>query len=130
MANLPSGGGLYTIAQRNLRLLETGDYSDFLIECGQKQFKVHRNIVCPQSPMLATLCNPVWKVSQAFSASGHILNTSQEGTEGRASLNEEDPEVVEQALRFLYAGSYDRSCPCRNYKRKSALHIYLFVMKC
>jgi hypothetical protein len=38
--------------------------------------------------------------------------STQEGSEGCAELKEEDPDVVEKALRFLYTGSYDRVCPC------------------
>lgn len=50
------------MAQRNLKLLETGGYHDFVIKCGGREFKVHRNIVCPQSVMLGSLCKPTWKV--------------------------------------------------------------------
>jgi hypothetical protein len=36
----------------------------------------------------------------------------QEGAQGAAELNEEDPAVVEQVLRFLYTGSYGGDCSC------------------
>jgi hypothetical protein len=57
-----SGQAEFEIAKRNLGLLESGDYHDFIIKCGNREFKVHRNIICPQSVMLATLCTPNWKV--------------------------------------------------------------------
>lgn len=57
---------LSALAQHNLRLLETGNYHDFVIKCGDRQFKVHRNIVCPQSFLLTSLCDPTWKVSAIY----------------------------------------------------------------
>lgn len=53
---------LGALAQRNLALLESGDYHDFVLIAEGKEFKVHRSIVCPQSPMLEALCSNVWKV--------------------------------------------------------------------
>ena len=35
------------------RLLETGNYSDLTLECEGKKFKVHKSVVCIQSPVLA-----------------------------------------------------------------------------
>lgn len=34
-------------------LLKEGKYSDLTIICQKKEFKVHRNIICAQSPVLA-----------------------------------------------------------------------------
>jgi BTB/POZ domain len=53
---------LDTLAKRNKQLLETGKYSDFIIECGGRQFKVHRSIVCPQSKFLEILCESNFEV--------------------------------------------------------------------
>ena len=40
------GAGLY------LKLLESGEFSDFVIQCGDVEFKVHRAIVGPASTLL------------------------------------------------------------------------------
>ena len=87
-----------SLAERNNRLFESGDYHDFVVRCGAKEFKVHRNIICPQSSVLRTLCDPLWK----------------EGTEGCATLSDQDPDIVALALRFLYTGHYDTDCTCKD----------------
>ena len=45
-------------------LLESGDYSDLTIRCGQDVHKVHRLIVCPQSVFFEIAC--VGKFSVIF----------------------------------------------------------------
>lgn len=39
-------------SQIYLTLLESGNYSDLIIDCQGTEFKVHRVLVCPQSPMI------------------------------------------------------------------------------
>jgi threonine dehydrogenase-like Zn-dependent dehydrogenase len=35
---------------------------DFTITCGTKEFKVHRDIVCAESPFFHVVCNQPFKV--------------------------------------------------------------------
>ncbi|KAJ9605955.1 hypothetical protein H2200_009804 [Cladophialophora chaetospira] len=74
-----------------LALLESGQYSDFIIECQGIEFKVHRAIVCPQSTMLSKAINGPFK----------------EAEEGRINLTEEDPEILSRVLCYLYTSDYD-----------------------
>jgi hypothetical protein len=45
-----------------LKLLETGEYSDFAISCKDVEFKVHRAVVCTASSMLKAACNGPFEV--------------------------------------------------------------------
>lgn len=47
----------------NSSLLESGEYSDFIIRCGGKDFKVHKVIVCPQSSFFKAALAGGFKVS-------------------------------------------------------------------
>jgi hypothetical protein len=40
-----------------LELLDSGQFSDFVIECDSIEFHVHRAIVCPASPLLEAQCS-------------------------------------------------------------------------
>ena len=42
----------------------------------------------------------------------YSAHSTQEGSEGSVDLKEEDPEIVEKVLRFLYAGTYNGGCSC------------------
>ena len=55
--------GICLFGERNKQLLETGKYSDFIIECGGRQFKLHRSIICPQSKFLEVLCDSNFEVN-------------------------------------------------------------------
>ena len=38
------------------RLLETGDYSDLVLDCQGVRFNVHRIVLCPQSDYFGAIC--------------------------------------------------------------------------
>jgi hypothetical protein len=44
------------------QLLQTGKYSDMTLVCAGKEFKLHRNIVCPQSSVIAAAVDGSFKV--------------------------------------------------------------------
>lgn len=44
------------------QLLRTGDYSDFTLVCGGQEFRVHKNIVCSQSPVISAALKSGFKV--------------------------------------------------------------------
>ncbi|KAJ8061745.1 hypothetical protein OCU04_009542 [Sclerotinia nivalis] len=72
------------------QLYSTGKYSDLTIKCQGKEFKVHRAIVCPQSKPLAAAIDHGFK----------------EATTGVINFEEDDPEIVEYMIKFLYVGTY------------------------
>lgn len=72
------------------QFLSTGDFSDFTIVCGDREFKVHRVVLCAQSRYFRAACK-----EESF----------KEGTSRRLEL-QEDPEVFEGVLSFLYTGDY------------------------
>lgn len=40
-----------------LDLLDSGQFSDFVIDCDSIEFHVHRAIICPASPLLEAQCS-------------------------------------------------------------------------
>ncbi|KIW65508.1 hypothetical protein PV04_07763 [Phialophora macrospora] len=82
-----------SFAERQKHLLQTGEFSDFVLTVDGRDFKIHRSIVCPQSAVLHRLCAGNFK----------------EGLEGRGTLAEENPDIFEKALEFLYTGEYNPS---------------------
>jgi hypothetical protein len=48
-----------------IKLLDSGQYSDFIISCKNVDFKVHRAVVCTGSPMLAAACNGTFEVQNS-----------------------------------------------------------------
>ncbi|KAL2019046.1 hypothetical protein VTK56DRAFT_10150 [Thermocarpiscus australiensis] len=71
-------------------LLLSEKYSDMIIRCGGREFKAHRAIVCSQSSFFDKA------LSSGFS----------ETVTGVIDLPEDDPDVVERFLQFLYTGTY------------------------
>ena len=66
-------------------------YSDLTVTTQHRSFKVHRAIVCPQSKVLAAMCDSGFKES-----STSILR-----------LEHDDPATVERMLKFFYTDEYD-----------------------
>ncbi|KAF5628100.1 uncharacterized protein FTJAE_8975 [Fusarium tjaetaba] len=60
------------------------------IICGDRQFKTHRAVVCTQSPFFDK------------AMSGNFMESKSRSIE----LPEDDPDVVERFLEFLYTGTY------------------------
>jgi hypothetical protein len=44
-------------------LLQSGKYSDLTLRCGGREFRVHRPIVCPHSPVFEAICSGEFKES-------------------------------------------------------------------
>ncbi|KAI9761903.1 MAG: hypothetical protein M1840_001519 [Geoglossum simile] len=75
-------------------LLQSGKYSDLTISCRDREFSVHRAIVCPRCPHFAAAC-------------GDFL----EGRTGRITLGDDDPDTVERMISYLYTLDYeDEEC--------------------
>ncbi|KAI8689635.1 BTB domain-containing protein [Fusarium sp. Ph1] len=71
-------------------LLSSGDFSDMTIRCRGREFKTHRAIVCSQSSFFKTALSSNFK----------------EGASGIVDLPDDDPEIVQFFLEFLYTGTY------------------------
>ncbi|KAK4032099.1 hypothetical protein C8A01DRAFT_41456 [Parachaetomium inaequale] len=65
-------------------------YADLTVTCGDHTFKLHRAVVCPQSPFFENAC------------SGGFM----EAFTGHVDLGEENPEIVAKFLQFMYTGNY------------------------
>ncbi|KAI1496418.1 BTB/POZ protein [Biscogniauxia marginata] len=75
------------------KLYYTGEYSDLVISCGGKYYKVHKAIVCPRSKFFAKACSGDFK----------------EGRDGTIELPEDDPQIVNIMIYYLYHLDYDAS---------------------
>ncbi|KAF7914419.1 uncharacterized protein EAF01_000825 [Botrytis porri] len=75
------------------QLYTTGKYTDLIIKCQGKEFKVHRAIVCSQSKPIAAAIDHGFK----------------EASDGVFNFEEDEPEIVEYIIRFLYDGLYSVS---------------------
>ncbi|KAM0139911.1 hypothetical protein ACHAP3_002972 [Botrytis cinerea] len=75
------------------QLYTTGKYTDLVVKCQGKEFKVHRAIVCSQSKPLAAALD----------------NGFKEATDGVFDFEDDEPEIVEYMIKFLYDGIYSVS---------------------
>ncbi|RYO37466.1 hypothetical protein AA0111_g2145 [Alternaria arborescens] len=73
-------------------LLESDEYSDFVITCGTDTYNVHKNVVCTRAGF--------FKGAEGFTA-------GQEGATAKADLSEDEPEIVKLLVQYLYEGEYD-----------------------
>lgn len=73
------------------RYLESGEYSDFLVTCANREFHVHRLVICPRSSYFRLMCKDHFK----------------EGITQKLELVDEDPDVFQSVLTFLYTGIYE-----------------------
>ncbi|KAF3397016.1 hypothetical protein DPV78_008324 [Talaromyces pinophilus] len=73
------------------RLYDTAEYSDLTISCGNKNYLVHKAVVCPRSEFFASACGEI----------------ASEATHERVvSLPDEDPTAVEKVVHYLYHLDY------------------------
>ncbi|KAM6506760.1 hypothetical protein FALCPG4_018589 [Fusarium falciforme] len=81
--------------QTALKKAESGLYSDLNITCGDKQYPVHKAIICPRSSFFRSACENHFRESQS-----NIIN-----------LPEDDPEAVDSMIHYIYNGYYPRIDP-------------------
>ncbi|KAH8880254.1 hypothetical protein GQ53DRAFT_670182 [Thozetella sp. PMI_491] len=70
-------------------------YSDLLLTCQGRKFKVHKAIVCPQCPFFDRACTSGFLDSQ----------------QGSLDLPDVDPNVLECVIKYLYTGRYSDGDP-------------------
>ncbi|CAI6088670.1 unnamed protein product [Clonostachys chloroleuca] len=73
------------------RVVGSGEYSDMKLVCQGCEFKVHKVVVCTQSPVLATAIQGVF----------------QESRTGIINIENFEPSTVSRMVEFLYTGDYD-----------------------
>ncbi|KAG5798489.1 hypothetical protein H9Q69_002477 [Fusarium xylarioides] len=83
-----------SIRASSYKLLFDGAYSDISILCRGREFKVHRAIVCTQCEWF-----------------GEAFTTPPKKRTIRSVTLDEDPEVFQHLLEFLYTGTYTAQKP-------------------
>ncbi|KAK0736633.1 BTB/POZ protein [Apiosordaria backusii] len=73
------------------KLLETGLFSDVVVKCGSKEWKLHKAILCTRS---------VW-----FEKA--LTGQFQEASTGVVTIQDFEPEAVEWVIRYIYTGVCD-----------------------
>ncbi|KAK8900786.1 hypothetical protein QC760_010550 [Botrytis cinerea] len=72
-------------------MLDSGRYSYLTIKCGNKVFKVHRNVVCLQSKPLVA----------------HVDGAFLEALTSEINLPDDHPAIFEKIVKLLYTGDFD-----------------------
>ncbi|KAK4243283.1 BTB/POZ protein, partial [Corynascus novoguineensis] len=65
-------------------------YADVTVTCGEHTLRLHRAIICSQSPFFETACSGGFK----------------ESTTGHISIEEVDPDIFAKSVKFIYTGNY------------------------
>ena len=73
-----------------IRAFNTGRYSDFLIRCRGREWKVHRLIICNRSEYFERAANGRFAEAQ----------------NGVLDLEEEDPAILSKVLQFIYTARF------------------------
>ncbi|KAF5979854.1 hypothetical protein FCOIX_5102 [Fusarium coicis] len=95
-----------SIRASHYKLLFDGAYSDISIVCRGRDFKVHRAIVCTQCEWF-----------------GEAFTTPPKKRTIRSVTLDEDPEVFQHLLEFLYTGTYTAQMPVAPDKAERAKEI-------
>ncbi|KAI3573646.1 hypothetical protein IWW34DRAFT_753919 [Fusarium oxysporum f. sp. albedinis] len=81
--------------QTALKKAEAGLYSDLKITCCNKQYQVHKAIICPRSCFFRNACENYFQESRS-----NVIN-----------LPEDDPEAVDSMIYYIYNGYYPKMDP-------------------
>ncbi|KAH7366587.1 hypothetical protein BKA66DRAFT_193310 [Pyrenochaeta sp. MPI-SDFR-AT-0127] len=92
----------FTILAHLKSLLETGEYSDLTITCGDDTYHVHKLLVCSQS---------------SFFKKAEKFPVGKEAAEAKIDLPEDEPAVVKLLIQFLYEGEYEPKLPDSEYRK-------------
>jgi len=96
--------------------LASGDFSDFVITCGDDRYDVHKMIVCTRSEFFARAVKFGGKVcflcvGDVYALSERTSNATQETNEGKVDLPEDEPAIVKLLVQYLYEGEYRLESP-------------------
>lgn len=100
-----------TLPHSYAKLLQSEKFSDVVLKCQDKEFKVHKAIVCSQSDVLLAACDGEFKVrSTSLTLPVHcsllIWSVFKEATSNIINIDEFEPETVEQMVKYMYTGRY------------------------
>lgn len=70
--------------------LQTGNYSDLTVTCGQDIYKVHKVIICSRAVFFANA----------------IKFPGKESEDDTIDLPEDEPEIIKLLMQYLYEGEY------------------------
>ncbi|KIX97149.1 uncharacterized protein Z520_07263 [Fonsecaea multimorphosa CBS 102226] len=74
-----------------VQLMQSGDFSDLKFLCNGEEFKVHKAIVCTQSPVIKAATEGSFEESRT-----NVIK-----------MDNFDPRVVRQLVQFIYTGDYE-----------------------
>jgi len=72
-------------------LLQSENFSDFVIECKAKEFKVHKNILGIRSPVFEKM----------------FAHDTVENRESKVIIDDIEPDIMQVLLRYMYTGDLD-----------------------
>ncbi|KAK5720366.1 hypothetical protein LTR17_015083 [Elasticomyces elasticus] len=83
-----------------IKSFKSGEFTDFVIECGGEQWNVHRVVLAAQSDHFRVLCGPQYKEGRE----GKVILKSIMDEDGDESCD--DPEAIKLMIDFLYYEEY------------------------
>lgn len=88
--------------------LASGLYSDFVITCQGRMFKVHKVILAASSEFFRALLRNDCQVCHVCDIRLMFISLTvcQETRDGKVDLAEDDPEIIALLLKYLYTGVY------------------------
>nr|OQO09832.1 hypothetical protein B0A51_17540 [Rachicladosporium sp. CCFEE 5018] len=93
-------------------LLSTGNFADFVIVCGEKEWKVHKAIICPQSEYFTKAFNGQYN----------------EGKSGRIDLSSDDEAALNEFIKYLYTNEYVPTDATIELEARGMLHLHIHVL--
>ena len=96
---------------RSLRFLRKGINANFIVECQGQEWRVDKAMLAVKSPYFEALTTRGFRVSLSQTANSATicqrLTSFKEAAEGKVVLNQEEPEVIDQILIYIYTSTYD-----------------------
>jgi hypothetical protein len=88
-------------------LLESSNFSDCVVGCGARTWKLHKAIICPRCPYFNKAFNGRFAVKTYSALAPTFFNTNrriQEAKTGNLSIRCQDPDTLGHVIRFIYTG--------------------------
>ncbi|KAF1993612.1 hypothetical protein P154DRAFT_477289 [Amniculicola lignicola CBS 123094] len=92
--------------------LDSARLSDGAIQCGDKEFKIHKLVLCAQSTYFSKAFNGEWK----------------ESVDSSIRLEGDDLSVVEAMLQFMYTFDYNASGSAENSPSPMVFNVKMYAV--